>query len=137
MIPDAQELMPDLEREVILREAKHFDPLTRLEDFTKRFPLAMQTLHIGGVHPTENSSMDNPYTGEPDNKSSTNVGEHCVAAACFAEVIAKELKQREILTQAGVDQATEEALKHDVNKRIDVFRKDAAVAGKLPVNDVY
>lgn len=134
---EASELMPDLEKEAILRKARPFDPLTHLEDLTQRFPLGMQRLRIGGVHPKEFIVMNNPYTGQPDEESFTNTGEHCLAAACAAEVIAEVLKQRGIITQAEADQATLEGLDHDVNKRIEVFRRNAVRAGKVPPNDVY
>src|SRR3989338_7564875 len=103
MALEASELMPNLQREVILAEAKPFDPLTHLEDFEKRFPIAMGILRIGGVHPTEDAKMDNPYTGQPDNESFTNVGEHCLAVACFAESVAQRLQERGVFKQAETD----------------------------------
>lgn len=49
--------------------------------------------------------------------------------ACFAEVIAKQLQDRGIFTPQEADEVIERALKHDTNKRIEVFRKKAARAG--------
>lgn len=137
MIQEKSELMPDLDREVILQETRPFDPLTRLEEFSKRFPSAIEILRIGGVHPTEVIEMGNPYTDRPDAESFTNAGEHCLAVASFAETVAKRLQKIGLLTSDEVDRATERGLIHDGNKRIEVFRKKAAAANILPTADVY
>lgn len=73
MLREANKVMPNLERSVILAKARSFDPLTRLGKFTNRFPVAIEILRLGGVHPTEEVKMDNPYTGKPHNESFTNV----------------------------------------------------------------
>ncbi len=135
MLPLPKEVMPDLDRETILQTAKPFDPLTRLEDFSKRFPSAIQLLRIGGVHPTEDTRMDNPYTKEPDNESFTNVGEHCLAVASFAEAVAKRLQEQGILVETDVNMVTTRALVHDANKRLEVFRRKALKAGVI--EDAY
>lgn len=90
---EVSEVIPDLEKAAILAEARPFDPLTRLGEFERRYPFAMRILRIGGVHPTEDPKMDNPYTGQPHDESFTNIGEHCLAVACFAEAVAKQLQE--------------------------------------------
>lgn len=135
MTLEASELMPDLQREAILAEARPFDPLTSLADFERRFPNAMRILRIGGVHPTEGAKMDNPYLHQPDDESFANVGEHCLAVACFAESIAQRLQERGIFTQAEADWVIQRALVHDGNKRLEVFRKKALRAGII--KDAY
>lgn len=134
-LPDAEDLMPNLEKQAVLASAKPFDPLTRLENFTNRFPLAMQILRIGGVHPTEDSRLVNPYTGEPDDEVFTNIGEHGFAVACFTQTVAKPLQTQGILTEAEVDQLAVRGLVHDANKRIEIFRRKAVKAGVI--EDAY
>lgn len=131
MIPDARELMPDLEREVILKEAKPFDPLTRFENLAKSFPQAIQILRIGGVHPTENSKMDNPYTGKPDNESFTNIGEHCAAVTSLSLVVASRLYTIGLLASADIDSIGTRSLVHDANKRIEIMRRNAVREGVI------
>lgn len=132
---EATELMLVLNKEAILQEARPFDPLTRLENYTARFPLAIRLLQIGGVHPTQDSRMDNPYTKEPDNESFTNVGEHCLAVASFAEAVAQGLQIKGILTATEVGLVTYRGLIHDANKRIEVLRRKALKAGVI--EDAY
>lgn len=131
MLPEAREVMPSLEREVIWREARPFDPLTRLGEFTNGFPFAIQTLRIGGVHPTEDTRMDNPYTGKPHDESFTNIGEHCLAVASLASTLAFKLYQRSALQIGAVDLVTIRALVHDANKRIEIMRRNAVREGVI------
>ncbi len=126
---DASELMPNLEKEAILEKARPFDPLTHLEDFTKRFPSAIQLLRIGGVHPTEDAEMANPYTGKPHNESFTNVGEHCLAVASLASTLAFKLHELGAMSMEEAELATSRALVHDANKRIEIMRRNALREG--------
>lgn len=135
MIPAAKELMPDLNKETILKIAQSFDPLTRLEHFSKRFPSAMAILRIGGVHPAEQIEMVNPYTNQPDAEVFTNIGEHCLAVACFAEVIATKLYEKDFLKEVDAAQTPEKGLIHDANKRIEVLRRKALKTGVI--EDAY
>lgn len=135
MLPDTSELMPNLEREVILRKARPFDPLTRLTEFSKRFPFAIQILRIGGIHPTEDTKMDNPYTGLPHVESFTNIGEHCLAVAILASTLAFRLQGREILSIEEAELVTNRALVHDANKRIEIMRRNAVRKGVI--DDAY
>lgn len=131
MLVDAKELMPNLERAAILSEARPFDPLTRLTEFSDRFPLAIQILRIGGVHPTEDARMDNPYTGKPHDESFTNIGEHCLAVASLAQTLAFRLQQRGVLLTEDVELVTSRALVHDANKRIEIMRRNAVREGAV------
>jgi len=135
MVIETSEVMPDLEKEAILAEARPFDPLSRLLEFEKRFPLAMRILHIGGVHPTEDSKMDNPYTGRPDHESFTNIGEHCLAVASLTYTLALRLHQNGVLSPEDVDRATSRALVHDANKRLEIMRRNAVREGII--EDAY
>lgn len=132
---DARELMPNLEREALLAEARPFDPLSRLEEFSAKFPFAMQILRIGGVHPTEDTPMDNPYTGKPHIESFTNIGEHCLAVASAANTIATKLHEKGALAQSDVQLITSRALVHDANKRIEIMRRNAVREGAI--QDAY
>lgn len=129
MLPEVREVMPDLEREAIWREARPFDPLTRLGEFTDRFPFAIQILRIGGVHPTEDTRMDNPYTGKPHDESFTNIGEYCLAVASLAGILAFRLCEKGALEIRVVDLVISRALVHDANKRIEIMRRNAVREG--------
>lgn len=129
MLVDVIELMPNLERETVLAEARQFDPLTRLTEFSERFPFAIQILRIGGVHPTEDVKMDNPYTGKPHEESFTNVGEHCLAVAALAQTLAFRLQGSGVLSREETELVTSRALVHDASKRIEVMRRNAAREG--------
>lgn len=135
MLAEASEVMPNLEREAILAEARPFDPLTRLGEFAERFPFAIQILRIGGVHPTEDAVMDNPYTGKPHDESFTNIGEHCLAVASLASTLAFRLHGRGILSSEEAGLVTSRALVHDANKRIEIMRRNAVREGAI--DDAY
>lgn len=135
MLAEASEVMPNLEREAILAEARPFDPLTRLGEFAERFPFAIQILRIGGVHPTEDAVMDNPYTGKPHDESFTNIGEHCLAVASLAATLAFRLHERGILSSGEAGLVTSRALVHDANKRIEIMRRNAVREGAI--DDAY
>lgn len=135
MLAEASEIMPNLERETILAEARPFDPLNRLTEFSERFPFAMQILRIGGVHPTEDAKMDNPYTGKPHDESFTNIGEHCLAVASLAQTLAFMLQEKGALSKERAELATSRALVHDSNKRIEIMRRNAVREGVI--DDAY
>lgn len=135
MLAEASEVMPNLEREAILAEARPFDPLTRLVEFAERFPFAIQILRIGGVHPTEEAKMDNPYTGKPHDESFTNIGEHCLAVASLASTLVFRLHERGILSSEEAGLVTSRALVHDANKRIEIMRRNAVREGAI--DDAY
>lgn len=132
---EASEVMPNLGREAILGEARPFDPLSRLAEFTAKYPFAMQILRIGGVHPTEDTRMDNPYTNQPDFESFINIGEHNLAVGSFAGVVAKRLQEVGALTDEDVEWTTVRGLVHDANKRLEILRRNAMRAGVI--EDAY
>ncbi|MBI2018923.1 hypothetical protein HYS96_04450 [Candidatus Daviesbacteria bacterium] len=131
MLAEASEVMPILERETILAEARPFDPLTRLTEFTEGFPFAIQILRIGGVHPTEDARIDNPYTGKPHDESFTNIGEHCLAVASLANTLAFRLYEKGVLSMEEAGLVTSRALVHDANKRIEIMRRNAVREGAV------
>lgn len=135
MLAEVSEVMPNLEREAILGEARPFDPLTRLGEFAERFPFEIQILRIGGVHPTEGATMDNPYTGKPHDESFTNIGEHCLAVASLAQTLAFRLQKRGVLSTEEAELVTSRALVHDSNKRIEIMRRNAVREGAI--DDAY
>lgn len=136
MLAEASEVMPNLEKEAILAEVRLFDPLTRLPEFSSKYPFAMQILRVGGVHPTEDiTTMDNPYTGKPHIESFTNVGEHGLAVASLTQTLAIRLHQGGTLSAQDVDLATSRALVHDANKRFEVMRRNALREGLI--DDAY
>lgn len=135
MLAETSEVMPNLQREAVLAEARPFDPLTRLGEFNEKYPFAIQILRIGGVHPTEDAKMDNPYTHKPHDESFTNVGEHCLAVASLAQTLAVRLHDRGALSTEEVDLVTSRALVHDSNKRIEVMRRNAVREGVI--QDAY
>lgn len=135
MLAEESEVMPSLEREAILAEARPFDPLNRLTEFSERFPFAMQILRIGGVQPTEDARMDNPYTGKPHEGSFTNIGEHCLAVASLAQILAFRLQERGALSTEEAELVTSRALVHDSNKRIEIMRRNAVREGVI--DDAY
>jgi len=124
-----QDLMPDLDREKIFAEARSFDPLSSLEEFTNRHKAAIEILRIGGVHPTEVSEMDNPYTGKPHSESFANIGEHCLAVASLSSTLAFKIYDKGILSTLEVDQIINRALIHDASKRFEIMRRHAFEEG--------
>lgn len=129
MLREASEVIPDLERTAILAEARPFDPLTRLTELANRFPVAIEILRVGGIHPTEDAKMDNPYTGNPHKESFTNIGEHCLAVASLASTLAFRLHERGALSTIEAELVTSRALVHDANKRIEIMRRNAVKEG--------
>lgn len=112
---------------------KRVDFEKAVPEYAARFPMEMAILRLGGVYPGERiEGFTNPYTGEVDNEYFGNVGEHCVAVAYAAEVLARNV--------LGVDnpQSTNivrRALVHDSTKRFEVMRKKAVKAGVI--EDAY
>lgn len=104
-----------------------FNPLSKLVEYQREYPQAITLLRVGGVHPLDNLDMLNPYTGQLDQESFKNVGEHCLAVAACAEVIALRLAQAGVISPLEVMSVTERALIHDANKRLEVMRKKAGV----------
>lgn len=123
-------------RAEILERGRPFDPLIRLAEFENRFPQGMKILRVGGVHPLEDSSIINPYTGKLDTSSWKNVGEHCLAVAHAGLAIAQTLKDLGILSDQHVELIGERCLIHDASKRFEKLRARAAQAGSIK-GDAY
>jgi len=112
-------------------EFGNFEPVDKsllqqkLHEYEQRFPEAMRILEVGGVHPSREVILKNPYLpGQPEDvESFTNIGRHCVAVAHLAEKLDPT--------------AVERALVHDANKRYEVMRKKAQKSGALNCADVY
>lgn len=101
--------------------------------YERRFPKEMEILRLGGVYPSDTQSLKNPYTGETDTEYFGNVGEHCIAVARCAEILATSvLGDHE---QQTIDTITRRALVHDAFKRFEVMRKKSMHKGV--VADVY
>ncbi len=126
----------NVSRNEILQRGKRFDPLSRLDEFEQRFPLAMKVLELAGVHPTKPREIFDPYKKAIDKSDWRNVGEHCLAVAHAGLQIAEELKRLGILTQEAVERIGERCLVHDAAKRYEGLRRNAAKAG-IFVGDAY
>jgi hypothetical protein len=129
-----------------------FSPREFVKWYEKRFSHQMEVLYIGGVHPSkENKSLLNPYTNETNKEDFRNIGEHCLAVAYCAGVLAnyvlgandpreknfvirmlrkKEMQERELRKKEMQERALLEeeivsrALVHDVAKGFEIMRKD-------------
>jgi hypothetical protein len=112
-----------------------FDPLTQLARFEQEFPAQMKLFRFVGIHPTETVHPMNPYTKEISSESFSNIGEHCIAVAHCASVIAHALVVRGILTEDDARLITERALVHDLNKPFEIMRRNAQKNGFT--EDVY
>lgn len=100
--------------------------------YESRFPLEMALLRIGGVYPRSEEPLFNPYTEQKEADYFGNIGEHCVAVARCAEVMATSVFG-ENTPQAAL--ATRRALVHDANKGFEIMRKTAVRNGVI--NDAY
>ena len=113
---------------MVTEQSTHIDIQTAIEDFEKRYPDEMGVLRIGGVYPGEvEEGFVNPYTGEPDHEYFGNIGEHCVAVAYCADVLAHAFLDPE---DSGED-IVRSALVHDATKRFEVMRRKAARKGTI------
>lgn len=101
--------------------------------YERRFPKEMEILRLGGVYPSDTQSVKNPYTGEIDTEYFGNVGEHCIAVARCAEILATSILEDH--EQQAVDTITRRALVHDAFKRFEVMRKKSLDKGLI--TDVY
>ena len=112
---------------------KPIDFNRQLPNFESRFPQEMDILRLGGVYPREkNEGIVNPYTGEVDKDYYGNIGEHCVAVARCAEIIAdKILGEDHSLKRTIVGRA----LVHDATKRFEIMRRKAMEEGII--DDAY
>jgi len=102
-------------------------------DYERRFPMEMAILRVGGVYPGERTEGTiNPYTGEVETEYFGNIGEHCLAVALGAEIIAENI--------LGVDHPQKRtivarALVHDATKGFEIMRNNAVRTGV--VDDAY
>lgn len=116
---------------VELKEPVNFD--RTLPDFESRFPVEMGILRLGGVYPRErNEGVVNPYTGELDTEYFGNIGEHCLAVALCAEIIANNILEKDDPRKRTI---VARALIHDSTKRFEIMRKKAVRAGII--DDAY
>lgn len=104
-----------------------------IPEFTSRFPLEMSVLRLGGVHPTEQSrEFKNPYSQKVESEQFNNIGEHCIAVAYCAEVIATKVLGQ---NNPEVKTIVSRALVHDSTKRFEIMRKKAVTEGII--DDAY
>lgn len=111
------------------RPTRPIDVSTLIPEYTSRFPKEMSILKIGGVYPGEKPDiLVNPYTRKAETEYFGNIGEHCIAVAQCAEILANELvgkdhpQTRSIITRALV---------HDATKRFEIMRQAAVEDGIL------
>ncbi len=104
---------------------KHVDVASLVPEFDRKFPMEMGILRTGGVYPGERAKeFVNPYTKEIDDTYYGNIGEHCVAVAHCAEVLAENVlgpgnpRTKKIVSRALI---------HDSTKRYELARKKAGV----------
>ncbi len=111
----------------------HVDFAKVTPEYAKRFPMEMAVLRLGGVYPGEKiEGFKNPYTGNDETEYFGNVGEHCVAVAHCAEVLATSV--------LGIDdpeavKIARRGLVHDATKGFEIMRRNAVKAGLI--EDAY
>lgn len=123
------------DNDVVPASIRSFDPLQYMGNLAVAFPQAMQILETGGVHPASDAEMLNPYTKEQDKESFKNIGEHCLAVACAARLLAGLIYVSGYIQRSDITIITERALVHDANKRLEVMRRKAVAAGFI--DDAY
>jgi hypothetical protein len=106
-------------------------------EFERDYPQAFEVMKIGGVHPGEKQEIFDPYSKTIDRKDFRNIGEHNISVAICANFIAEKLFSLGIIDQKTKDYIVNRALIHDANKRFEIFRRDAAKAGRLEGPDTY
>lgn len=104
-----------------------------IPEYTLRFPMEMGILRLGGVYPGEKTEeFRNPYTGEIDAEYFGNIGDHCIAVAHCAEILATSVSGYDNPQTKNI---IRRALVHDATKRFEVMRKKALKQGLI--EDVY
>lgn len=104
-----------------------------LPDFESSFPMEMTILRLGRVYPRErNEGIVNPYTGKLDTEYFGNIGEHCLAVALCAKIIADNVLGKNHPQKQPI---IARALVHDSTKRFEIMRRKAVRSGVI--NDAY
>ena len=106
-----------------------FDPLSCLEEFTRRFPSEMKLFEEVGIHPLRRGPMNNPYTNRPATEDFSNIGQHCLAVAYCASRIAARLQEAGIITTEDADWIVRRSLVHDLTKSFEIMRRDSKKGG--------
>ena len=112
-----------------------YNPLDHINTFQARFPAEMELLRLAGLHPSQPTRPINPYTLLQSTESFSNIGEHCIAVAHCASMIASPLVRRGVLSAEDAHWITATALLHDANKPFEIMRRDAQRAGLI--DDAY
>jgi hypothetical protein len=113
-----------------------FDPLTVLADFERQFPKQLALFNSVGIHPRSSESVFNPYSREEEQSSYKNIGEHCLAVAHCAGILAQALLRAGHLNCNDASQIVQRALVHDINKPYEIMRKNYKSSGVVDA-EVY
>lgn len=95
-----------------------------IAEYARRYPKEMELLHLVGAYPGQIvEGRKNPYTQELDTEDYGNIGEHCIAVAFCAEIIAdKVLLDKDSPLKERIIRS---ALVHDIGKPLEIMRRKA------------
>lgn len=118
-----------------IRNEPVFEPLKAAASLLvdPRYATAFLDLERCGVHPfSGDCSWYDPFTGKVTAGNNSNIGEHVIAVALVAGVIADKAVNVGIISPDEKEECIRKALLHDVTKIPDIIVANARSAGYLP-----
>ena len=132
--PNQDKPLPDPEK--IPLNNLPFDPSPYLRIFEASYPEEVRLLERMRVHPNSGPALFRDPFGEREVKDDfSNIGEHCVAVAACASVLAEALRAAGHLDSSDVDYIVRRALVHDAAKPYDVFLNKATRENLINTSD--
>lgn len=119
-------LTPTTNAEEIISQAVDLDPIHWLGLFKAQYPNAIKFMQLSGVYP-QSQILNAKESGEKKSDktqarspSYTHVGLHSLAVAYCAQIFARALNAKGLLSSEDVHNACIKALLHDCNKPVEI-----------------
>ena len=96
-------------------------PLAWLGLFSTLFPGEMKLLERAGIHPVRSDLFRNPYAPDDREYDFRNIGEHSIAVAASARVLARALVEANAMETRLFRRTVQRALLHDIAKPFEVL----------------
>jgi|GEM_PF-1964968 len=123
---DVSLLRPTTEKRSVLAQSKAWDPIKLLPLFEAKFPREMKLFIAFGIHPTSKSGLSHdPFNNCAVDEDFSNIGEHGLAVAICAAILALSLSQHSGISASEIAPIVRRALLHDILKPFDIFLQKA------------
>lgn len=135
--PEQDRPLPDPHK--IVLENPPVDPTRYFQQFELCYPAEMEILRAVGIHPTDSQKQlfVDPFRNVTVEDNFSNIGEHGVAVAVTAGIIANVLKEAGVLSDQDVRWVVSAALLHDSSKVYDIFLNKALNGGLLTREEYF